>query len=146
MTDEENIDWTLVLAFNPRIDDAAGGAEVFEVDTSCPWVPFGFIRMIKRSWNNGEDPRDFWAACIGKDEMLDLLSANIIPTDFHQLKSIFQLMVQDTRRVGESMILPNIEEGVECLRLTNGCSCCFGAVLLMRFFSEIFYIHWHRES
>lgn len=146
MTEEKHIDWTLVWDSNPRIEDAAGGVEVFEVDTSCPWVPFGFVRMIKRIWSIDEDPRDFWAACIGKDEMLDLLAANLVAMDFHQLKSVFQVMVQDVRRVGESMTYPNIEDGAECWRLTNGCSCCFGAILLMRFYSEIFYIHWHRES
>lgn len=146
MAEDEQIDWTLAWASNPRIEGAADGADKQEIDTSCLGVPFGFVHLVRKTLMREEDARDFWAACIGRDELLDPLSATFVRLGVDRLTSILHVIMQDTLRVGEDVKLAAAGEWSECFRLNGGCSCCCGAVLLLRSSSKGAYVHWHRES
>lgn len=146
MTEDERIDWTLAWATNPRAERAADGADKQEIDTSCAWVPFGFVHLVKKTLRREEDARDFWASCIGADELIDPLPATLIRLEMDRLTSILHVIQQDTMRVGEEVRLVAAGEWFECFQLNGGCSCCFGLVLLFRSSSEAAYVHWHRES
>lgn len=146
MAEDERIDWTLAWVSNPRIDGAADGADKQEIDTSCPWVPFGFVHLVRKNLRRQEDARDFWAACISRDELVDPLSATIVRFGVDRLASILDVIRHDTVRVGEGVKLAAADEWSECFRLSGGCSCCCGAVLLLRSSSDGAYVHWHRES
>lgn len=146
MAEDERIGWTLAWASNPRIEGAADGADKQEVDTSCPWVPFGFVHVVRKPLKREEDARDFWAACIGGDELVDPLPATLVRLGMDRLTSILHVIHQDAVRVGEDMKLAAVGEWAECFRLSGGCSCCCGTVLLLRSSSEGAYVHWHRES
>jgi len=146
MTEDERLDWTLAWAINPRIEGAADGADKQEIDISCPWVPFGFVRLVKKTLRHKEDARDFWASCIGGDELVDPLPATLVRLGMDRLTSILHVIQQDTLRVGEDVRLIIAGEWSECFRLNGGCSCCCGLVLLLGSSSKAAYVHWHRES
>lgn len=146
MTEDERIDWTLAWATNPRTQGAADGADKQEIDTSCAWVPFGFVHLVKKTLRREEDARDFWAACIGGDELIDPLPATLVRLGVDRLTSILHVVQQDMQRVGEEVRLYAADEWFECFRVDGGCSCCCGLVLLLRSSSQAAYIHWHRES
>lgn len=146
MTEDERIDWTLAWATNPRAERAADGADKQEIDTSCAWVPFGFVHLVKKTLRREDDARDFWAACIGDDELVDPLPATLVRLGVDRLTSILHVIQQDTLRVGEEVRLAADGEWSVCFRLNGGCSCCCGLVLLLRSSSEAAYVHWHRES
>lgn len=146
MAEDERIDWTLAWASNPRIDGAADGADKQEIDTSCPWVPFGFVHVVRKPLRREEDARDFWASCIGADELIDPLPATLMRCGLDRLTSILHVIQQDTMRVGEEVKLDAAGEWSECFLLNGGCRGCCGAVLLLRSSSEGAYVHWHRES
>lgn len=146
MAEDGQIDWTLAWASTPRIEGAADGADKREIDTSCPGVPFGFVHLVRKTLMREEDGRDFWAACIGRDELLDLFPATFDRLGVDRLASILHVIMQDTLRMGEHVKLAPADEWSECFRLIGGCSRCCGAVLLLRSSSEGAYVHWHRES
>jgi len=146
MAEDERIDWTLAWASNPRIDGAADGADKQEIDTSCPWVPFGFVHLVRKNLRRQEDARNFWASCIGGDKLVDPLPATLVRLGVDRLASILHVIQQDTLRVGEEFKLDAASEWSECFRLNGGCSCCCGAVLMLRSSSEAAYVHWHWES
>jgi len=146
MTEDERINWTLAWATNPRVEGAAEGADKQEIDTSCAWVPFGFVHLVKKTLRREEDARDFWASCIGGDELVDPLPATLVRLGANRLTSILHVMRQDTLRVGEEVSLEDAVEWSESFRLNGACSYCCGAVLLLRSRSEAAYVHWHRES
>lgn len=146
MTEDERIDWTLAWATNPRVEGAAEGADKQEIDTSCAWVPFGFVHLVKKTLRREDDARDFWASCIGGDEFVDPLPATLVRLGWDRLAPILHLVVSDAHRVGKDVKLAGSDEWSECFRLSGGCGCCCGAVLLLRSSTEALYVHWHRES
>lgn len=133
MTEDERIDWTLAWATNPRAERAADGADKQEIDTSCAWVPFGFVHLIKKTLRREEDARDFWAACIRRDELVDPLAATLVRLGVGRLTSILHEIQKDTLRVGDEVRLVAAGEWSECFRLNGGCGDCCGAVLLLRY-------------
>lgn len=146
MTEDERIDWTLAWATNPRTEGAADGADKQEIDTSCAWVPFGFVHLVKKPLRREEDARDFWASCIGVDELIDPLPATLIRLGMDRLTSIVHVIQQDAMRVGEEVRLVAAGNWSECFQLSGACSGCCGLVLLLRSSTEVAYVHWHRES
>lgn len=146
MTEDERIDWTRAWATNPRTEGAADGADKQEIDTSCAWVPFGFVHLIKKPLRREEDARDFWPACIGSDELVDPLSSTLDRLSVERLTSILRVITQDALRVGEKVNLEGAVEWLESYRLNGGCSWCCGVVFLVRSPSKAAYLHWHRES
>jgi len=146
MTEDEWLDWTLVWTTSARVDGAADWANTQEIDTSCPWVPFGLVRQIRKSLTHDEDARDFWAACIGDDELVDPLRARLTRLEPHRLVSILEVIMRDLQRVKKSMSLAAAGEWTDVFQLSNGCDCCSGAILLMQSSSDAAYLHWHRES
>ena len=117
-----------------------------EVDTSCPHVPFGFVRSIRLSLVAGQEPDQFWSYAISTDELLDPLSAEIQTLDLSKLGSVVATIHKDLARVGSEQDVEVSMSPAECFSVEKACQHCSGRVLLLRYANEANYVHWHRES
>ncbi|GEM_PF-5736349 len=129
------------------VRQAAGRWLTWEVNTSCPHVPIGLVRVVRTETPALEEsPEVFWSRCLGNDNMLDLQSARIRPLEVNILNEILLQVLEDLARVHatESFAFPEALE--ERLEVDNACSSCSGCVLLLRSPKELMYVHWHRES
>ena len=71
----------------------------WEVDTSCPNVPIGFVRTVSFSLLDRQAPDVFWAYAISEDEFLNPLPATIGAIDTLQLESAFAIIRNESPRL-----------------------------------------------
>ena len=117
-----------------------------QVDTSCPYVPFGFVR-IWRSPLRGEEAADtFWAHALGADESLELLPATVKELETSRLQGILSAVCSDFARVDAPPLVIPVSQVMECFAVEAACNGCCGQVLLLLSPGEAMYVHWHRES
>ncbi len=118
---------------------------IVEIDTSCSYVPFGYVRMEKVRLTSQQLPDAFWASRLATDNTIESFSTNIEVTNLSQLNDVFDVIREDLIRVGKAkeIDLPNKID--ECFDV-YGCHACCGRVLLIRSDQDAFYLHWHRES
>jgi hypothetical protein len=119
---------------------------VDEFDTSCPYVPFGFVRTISVPKNKIDSEEEFWGQCLSTDENLDLLTAEIVELDGKRVADIVNVIAADISRVGKSHEMKSFDPKDICLSVENSCKYCCGSVLLGSTSEEFIYVHWHRES
>jgi len=119
-----------------------------EFDTSCPHVPFGFVRVVRANLNNCETADKFWASCIAADKQIDCVVATIEEFQLARLASVIKVLRDDLARVNikEIVDFPALEKIQECFSLEKGCKYCCGRILLIKTKDEAIYVHWHRES
>lgn len=120
--------------------------QINEIDTSCPYVPFGYVTVIQMPVGNESYPDEFWAACLAVDGNIELMKAVIRPLESNNVSSMLSVICEDISRVSPStkIGLPgNIKEGFV---VVDACNYCCGGILLLESDDTAFYIHWHRES
>jgi hypothetical protein len=141
-------DKILIDANFPEVTELFEQCASVEFDTSCPHVPFGFVKVVRARLNNSETPDRFWASCIASDQQIDCVVATIEEFQPPRLASLTKVLREDLARVDvrETVDLPALEQIQECFALENGCKYCGGKILLIKTKIEAFYVHWHRES
>lgn len=117
-----------------------------EIDTSCPYVPFGRIEFLVHSLAENGNPDLFWSWCISRDGLIDFGAGRIEAIEHTKLPSIFDTIRSDLDRVNVSLELPNAAQILECFAVYDGCPHCVGCILMLRSASRAYYLHWHRES
>ncbi len=136
----------LLYATLPNGTNIEGKSESIEIDTSCSYVPFGFVYITRVKLGPQVTPDAFWSSCIAADSLIDTLTARIEPGTSGPLENILEVIRSDLTRVSglERANFPT--DVVECFTLIDGCRYCCGRVLLLQSQRDCYYIHWHRES
>lgn len=147
MSTEDRLAEILLKAMAPLEEERFRQAEQREIDTSCPHVPFGFVRTGTLSLSVGQQPDEFWAYAISVDQFLDPLSAKIEALSSSRLEPIFATIRLDLARIGETDMFAGCPTlPVEVFSVERACQHCSGQVMLMRYSDKATYLHWHRES
>lgn len=147
MDTEDRFSELLLRALTPSDGARPKRMEDRSVDTSCPHVPFGFVRTMSMQLAAGHEPDEFWAYAVSQDDFVDPLTATIQSLDVSRLKAVFTTIRKDLERVGGQEAVAEFGESpVQALAVERGCQHCCGQVLLMRYTDTANYVHWHRES
>jgi hypothetical protein len=142
----ERTDKILLLATEAKLCEINPPSLQLDIDTSCPHVPFGFIRVSQAKVSSSDEADLFWANCVSGDQFVDLAGASVEEKSTFSILSIVDVAKTDISRVGADQTIEFPKNIDECFIVENGCDYCCGRILLIKAESHAFYIHWHRES
>ena len=142
----ERTDKILLLAIEAQLIESNLPLPQLDVDTSCPHVPFGFVRVFQTQILSPNEADLFWAGCVSSDQLVDLAGATIEVISTSSIRSIIDVAEADISRTLTNQIIEIPNNIDECFTIENDCDSCCGRVLLIKAGNHAFYIHWHRES
>ncbi|HVK93246.1 MAG TPA: hypothetical protein VM571_00800 [Noviherbaspirillum sp.] len=146
MRSQFEINTIYLFASDEKLETLAADWSTEEFDTSCPYVPFGFVRIAQERLDKVVESEKFWGACLAADSCIDLLPATIRLVQEKVVRDVFRLVEQDLERVNLKKKITFPLEGSDWLEVESACKHCGGHVLLARSSTDVFYLHWHRES
>lgn len=136
----------LLLATEAKLSEINPPSLQLDIDTSCPHIPFGFIRVSQEKVSSSDEADLFWANCISGDQHVDLVGVSVEEKSTSLVSSIVDIAKTDISRVGADQTIELPKNIDECFIVESGCDYCCGRILLIKAENHAFYIHWHRES
>ena len=136
----------LLLATKAKLTEKKPPSPQLDIDTSCPFVPYGFVQVFQVKVSSPSEADAFWADCTAGDTNIDLAGASIEATSTSSILSALDVAKADIARVRatQNLEIPSNTDGG--FTIENGCSSCCGRIMLFTAGNDAFYIHWHRES